>query len=80
MVVFTRRHFIPSSRKAVARTQRKGGWLDPRAYWVAAETKDLVTTLGINPHFLGRTACNMPLPITESILPVLLHTLFKISA
>jgi len=58
MVVFTPRQFIPTPRKAVARTQRKEGWVDLRAYWVAVETKDLVTTLGINPHFVGRPTCN----------------------
>jgi len=80
VVVFTPRYFIPSPRKAVARTQRKGGWVDSRAYRVSVETKDLVTTLGINPHFLGRAACYMSLPITERLLPVLPHMLLKISA
>jgi len=80
VVVFTPRHFISTPRKAVARTQRKGGWVDPGAYWATVETKDLVTTLGINPHFLGRPVSNMSLPITESLLPVLIHMLFKISA
>jgi len=79
VVVLTARHFIPSPRKAVVRTQRKGGCVDSRAYRVAVETKDLVTTLGTNSHFLGRAACNMSLPITESLLPVFLHMLFKIS-